>query len=81
MTKGGIHIPEAARQKPQWSMVTKVGPGPWHDALMGVDAPAAPGDLVLHGKYAGVEIELPNGTEKLLILSAGDILAVQKRST
>lgn len=69
VTKGGIIIPDTAKEKPQQGEVIAVGPGK-KDYTMNVKK----GDRVLFGKYAGQEFEL-NGDE-LLVMREDDILAV-----
>lgn len=68
-TKGGIIIPDTAKEKPQRGEVIAVGPGK-DGNLMTVK----PGDWVLYGKYAGQRIEL-EGVE-YLILREDEILVV-----
>lgn len=68
-TKGGIIIPDTAKEKPQRGEVVSVGPGK-DGNLMTV----APGDVVLYGKYAGQEIS-HNG-EDYLIMREDDILVI-----
>jgi len=68
-TKGGIIIPDTAKEKPQRGEVVAVGPGK-KDHSMTVKA----GDQVLYGKYAGQEFQLEG--EELLIMREDDILAV-----
>ena len=67
-TKGGIIIPDTAKEKPQMAEVIAVGTD--EDLKKAVKV----GDKVLYGKYAGTEIELDGA--KYLILAKGDILAV-----
>ena len=67
-TKGGIIIPDTAKEKPQMAEVIAVGTDEDLQKIVKV------GNMVLYGKYAGTEIELEG--EKLLILSKSDILAI-----
>lgn len=72
-TKGGIFIPDTAKEKPQQGEVIAVGPGRYEDGKlipMGVKV----GDKVLYGKYAGTEIT--HEGESLLILRESDVLAI-----
>ena len=72
-TKGGLIIPDTAKEKPQEGKVVAVGPGKQEDGkLITVDVKA--GDKVLFGKYAGTEIKLDG--EEHLILREDDILGV-----
>jgi chaperonin GroES len=68
-TKGGIIIPDTAKEKPQRGTVVAAGPGK-KDEPMSVKA----GDTVLYGKYAGTEINIEG--EELLIMRESDILAI-----
>jgi chaperonin GroES len=68
-TKGGIIIPDTAKEKPQRGTVIAAGPGK-KDEPMAVK----PGDTVLYGKYAGTEITIEG--EELLIMRESDILAI-----
>ncbi len=68
-TKGGIIIPDTAKEKPQRGEVIAVGPGK-DGKLMTVQA----GDIVLYGKYAGQELNY-NG-EDYLIMREDDILVI-----
>jgi chaperonin GroES len=72
-TKGGIIIPDTAKEKPQEGRVIAVGPGRQEDGkviALGVKA----GDKILFGKYSGTEIKLDG--EERLIMREEDILGV-----
>jgi chaperonin GroES len=72
-SKGGIIIPDTAKEKPQEGRVVAVGPGKQEDGKvipLGVKA----GDKILFGKYSGTEIKLDG--EEHLILREDDILGV-----
>jgi chaperonin GroES len=72
-TKGGIIIPDTAKEKPQEGRVVAVGPGRNEDGKvipLGVKA----GDRILFGKYSGTEIKLDG--EEHLIMREDDILGV-----
>ncbi len=73
-TKGGIIIPDTAKEKPQEGEVVAVGPGARDDqgALTPLDIKA--GDRVLFGKWSGTEVKIDG--EDLLILKEADILGV-----
>jgi chaperonin GroES len=75
-SKGGILIPESAREKPQKGTVLAVGPGRMKDDGTRTTMTVKPGDLVLFGRYAGSEIE-DDGRE-LRILREGEILRVYR---
>lgn len=68
-TKGGIIIPDTAKEKPQRGEIVAVGPGK-DDNKMTVKK----GDIVLYGKYAGQEMSL-DGTD-YLIMREDDILVI-----
>lgn len=76
-TKGGIVIPDTAKEKPQEGKVVAVGKGKVLESGS-VQAPEVKvGDKVLYGKYSGNEITTKEG-EELLIMREEDILAVIK---
>jgi len=68
-TKGGLIIPDTAKEKPQRGEVVAVGPGK-DGNLMTV----APGDIVLYGKYSGQEVTLEG--QDYLIMREEEILVV-----
>lgn len=72
--KGGIIIPDTAKEKPQRGEVVAVGDGKTDDAGNKIALSVKSGDTVLYGKYSGTEIRLED--EDFLIMSEGDILAV-----
>jgi len=72
--KGGIIIPDTAKEKPQEGKVLAVGPGRIDDKGNRVPLDVAVGDVVIYSKYGGTEVKY-NG-EEYLILSARDVLAV-----
>ena len=72
--RGGIIIPETAKEKPQEAEVVAVGPGKLGDNGDRTPMDVKAGDRVLIGKYSGSEIKL--GDEDLVILREDEILAV-----
>ena len=72
--KGGIIIPDTAKEKPQQGKIIAVGPGRVDDNGQRVVPEVKKGDTVLYGKYAGTEVTV-QGTD-YLILREGDILAI-----
>lgn len=72
-TKGGIIIPDTAKEKPVEGEIIAVGPGKFEDGKR-VELSVKPGDRVLFGKYAGTEVKLDG--EEHLILREDDILGV-----
>lgn len=73
-TKGGIIIPDNAKEKPQQGEVIATGPGRMLDDGKRVNLDVKKGDRVLLGKYAGTEVKI-DGTE-YIILREDDILGV-----
>ena len=73
-TKGGIIIPDTAKEKPQEGEVIAVGPGGRDEAgkLLPIDIKS--GDRVLFGKWSGTEVKLEG--EELLIMKESDIMGV-----
>ena len=74
MTKGGIILPDTAKEKPQQGEVVAVGPGKVSESGSLVDVTLKIGDKVLYGKYSGTEITVDG--EDVLIMRESDILAV-----
>ena len=72
--KGGIFIPDSAKEKPLKAKVISVGPGRRDDSGKLIPMDVKAGEFVLTSKYGGTEIKLDDKTYK--ILSASDILAV-----
>ena len=74
-TKGGIIIPDTAKEKPQEGEVLAVGPGRFDDAgTKRVPVDVKVGDVVLYSKYGGTEVKYAG--EEYLVLSARDVLAI-----
>jgi chaperonin GroES len=75
-TRGGLYIPDTAKEKPQQGKIVAVGPGKLSEQgeRLGPDVKA--GDTVLYGKYSGTEVTVEG--EEYLILRESDILAVIK---
>jgi chaperonin GroES len=71
--RGGLYIPDTAKEKPQQGEIVAVGPGRYEkDKRVPMDVKV--GDKVLYGKYSGTEVTLDG--ENLLILRESDVLAV-----
>ena len=75
-TKGGILIPDTAKEKPQEGKVIAVGAGKMNEKGKRVPLDVKKGDRVLFGKYAGNQIKI-DGVEHL-VMREDDILAIQK---
>ena len=73
-TKGGIYLPDTAKEKPQEGEVVAVGEGRKVDDGKLIPLSVKVGDKVLYGKYSGTEITV-NG-EEYLIIREEDILAI-----
>ena len=73
-TKGGIIIPDTAKEKPQEGEIVAVGSGARDDSGKIVPLDVKAGDRVLFGKWSGTEVKL-NG-EDLLIMKESDIMGV-----
>jgi chaperonin GroES len=72
--RGGIIIPDTAKEKPQEGEVIAVGPGRINDKGDRVALEVKQGDRILFGKYSGTEVTVAG--DNLLIMRESDILAV-----
>jgi chaperonin GroES len=72
--RGGLYIPDTAKEKPQQGEVISVGPGKMTDEGKRIAPEVKAGDRVLYGKYSGSEVTV--GDEQYLILRESDVLAV-----
>ncbi|NUQ80122.1 MAG: co-chaperone GroES [Bacteroidetes bacterium] len=73
-TKGGLFIPDTAKEKPQQGEVVAVGPGKVADSGQTLALQVKVGDRILYGKYSGTEIQI-DGTD-YLIMRESDVFAV-----
>ena len=73
-TKGGIFIPDTAKEKPAEGEIVAVGPGARNETGALVPMGVSKGDRVLFGKWSGTEIKLDG--EDLLIMTESDIMGV-----
>jgi len=73
-TKGGIIIPDTAKEKPQEGEIVAVGPGGRDEAGKLVPIDLKSGDRVLFGKWSGTEVKIED--EDLLIMKESDIMGV-----
>jgi chaperonin GroES len=73
-TKGGIIIPDTAKEKPSQGEVTAVGPGGRDESGKLIPIDVKIGDRVLFGKWSGTEVKLDG--EELLIMKESDIMGV-----
>jgi chaperonin GroES len=74
VTKGGIVIPDTAKEKPIEGRVIAVGPGKMSDAGNRMSLQVKEGDRILFGKYSGTEIKVEG--EEYLMMREEDILAI-----
>ena len=73
-TKGGIIIPDTAKEKPTEGVIVSVGPGARDDAGKTVALDVKAGDRVLFGKWSGTEVKVDG--EDLLIMKESDIMGI-----
>jgi len=73
MTKGGIYLPDTAKEKPQEGEVIAVGPGRVTDEGTRIAMDVKVGDRVIYSKYGGSEIKIDD--VEMIILRESDILA------
>ena len=73
VTKGGIVLPDTARERPQEGEVIAVGPGRLSEDGKRVAMDVKVGDVVIYAKYGGMEIKVED--EELIIMRESDILA------
>ena len=71
--RGGLYIPDTAKEKPQQGEVVAVGPGRFDEGKR-VPMEVKVGDKILYGKYSGTEVTIDG--ENYLILRESDVLAV-----
>jgi chaperonin GroES len=72
--RGGLYIPDTAKEKPSQGEVIAVGPGKLSDEGARLELDVKVGDKVLYGKYSGTDVTLDG--EEYLILRESDILAI-----
>ena len=73
VTKGGILLPDTAKEKPQEGEVIAVGPGKVTDEGTRIAMDVKVGDTVIYAKYAGTEYKVDD--DELIIVRESDILA------
>jgi chaperonin GroES len=77
-TKGGIIIPDTAKEKPQEGEVIAVGPGARDEHGKRIEMDVKAGDRILFGKWSGQEVKIDG--QELLIMKESDILGVIDRA-
>ena len=75
-TKGGIILPDTAKEKPQEAKVIAVGSGKTLENGKVVAPEVKAGDIIIFGKYSGSEVKVDD--KEYLIIDADDILAIVK---
>ena len=72
--RGGLYIPDTAKEKPQSGRIVAVGPGKLSEEGVRIDPDVEVGQTVLYGKYSGTEVTVEG--DEYLILRESDILAI-----
>ena len=75
-TKGGIILPDTAKEKPVEGTIVAAGPGKFTDEGKKIELEVKVGDKVLYGKYSGTEITVDG--EEYLIMRESDVFAIVK---
>ena len=78
-SKGGIIIPDTAKEKPQEGQVIAVGPGARDESGKIIPLDVKSGDRVLFGKWSGTEVRIDG--EDLLIMKESDIMGIIEGQT
>ena len=76
-TKGGIIIPDTAKEKPQQGEIIAVGPGARDESGKIVPLDVKKGDKVLFGKWSGTEVKIDG--KDLLIMKESDVMGVLEK--
>lgn len=76
-TKGGIIVPDTAKEKPVWGEVIAAGPGRISDDGKVIPMEVKVGNMVLYGKYSGTEVTIEG--EELLLMRESDIFAIMPK--
>ncbi|MEI7610533.1 MAG: co-chaperone GroES [Rhodospirillaceae bacterium] len=76
-TKGGILIPDTAKEKPQQGEIIAVGPGARDDSGKIVALDVKAGDRILFGKWSGTEVKIDG--DEFLIMKESDIMGIIER--
>ena len=76
ITKGGIVLPDTAKEKPREGEVIAVGPGKVQDNGVKVPMDVKVGDKVMYSRYGGTEVKV--GADEYVILRQDDVLAVSE---
>ena len=76
VTRGGVIIPDSAKEKPVQGKIVAIGSGRMLDNGQIIPLEVKEGDIVLYGKYSGTEVKLEG--EKYLIMKESEIFAIIK---
>lgn len=76
-TKGGLFLPDTAKEKPVWGEVIAAGPGKVTDDGKKIPMEVKVGDKVLYGKYSGTEVSVDG--QEVLIMRESDIFAIMPK--
>jgi chaperonin GroES len=76
-TKGGIIIPDTAKEKPQEGEILAVGPGARDEAGKRIEPDVKVGDRILFGKWSGTEVRVDG--QDLLIMKESDVLGIVEK--
>jgi len=74
VTKGGIVLPDTAKERPQEGEVLAVGPGKTLDNGKVIPLEVKVGDKIIYSKYGGTEVKI--GTDEFVVLRQDDVLAI-----
>jgi chaperonin GroES len=77
-SKGGIIIPDTAKEKPQEGEVVAIGPGARDESGMLIPLDVKTGDTILFGKWSGTEVKIDG--EDLLIMKEADIMGIVEKT-
>ncbi len=78
VTKGGIFLPDTAKEKPQEGEILAVGPGRLSEEGQRIPLDVKVGDIVIYSKYGGTELKSEG--EEYMILRESDILAIKVKA-
>ena len=78
-SKGGIIIPDTAKEKPQEGEVIAVGPGSRDESGKLIPLDVKAGDTILFGKWSGTEVKIDD--EDLLIMKESDVMGIVEKAT
>jgi len=78
VTKGGIFLPDTAKEKPQEGEILAVGPGRLSEEGQRIPLDVKVGDIVIYSKYGGTELKSEG--EEYMILRESDVLAIKVKA-